>query len=280
MPDHTPLDPTTLSAGGAEGARSRARPDDGLARPRARCRRPISSRCSTSSRSTPTRTLAATARTTAIGLPETLLAGALADPGSIRRVLDLFAQLVGDKRGRVRRGDRQPDRRRHDDRVSRRERWRPGDRTDRDERATPAPSPRDHRGDVPEQARAMSTVDRVVELAVRNHVRVPGLAAWDEIARAIQGAPPSTPESDAVFAAAAERDAGHRRRPARRGGWRQGPLGGGARPARGEEGCPDRQAHGSPEDPARHAGQRRSPAACSSGIRSGSSPSPRSRPLA
>ena len=30
------------------------------------------------------------------------------------------------------------------------------------------------------QAR-MSTVDRVIELAVRNNVRVPGLAAWDEI---------------------------------------------------------------------------------------------------
>jgi hypothetical protein len=33
----------------------------------------------------------------------------------------------------------------------------------------------------------MSTIDRVVELAVRNHVRVPGLAAWDEVARALTG---------------------------------------------------------------------------------------------
>ncbi len=33
----------------------------------------------------------------------------------------------------------------------------------------------------------MSTIDRVVELAVRNHVRVPGLAAWDEVARALSG---------------------------------------------------------------------------------------------
>ena len=32
----------------------------------------------------------------------------------------------------------------------------------------------------------MSTVDRAVELAVRNNVRVPGLAAWDEIARALE----------------------------------------------------------------------------------------------
>jgi hypothetical protein len=53
------------------------------------------------------------------------------------------------------------------------------------------------------QAR-MSTVDRAVELAVRNKVRVPGLATWDEIARALDGAPRATPESDAAFAAAAE----------------------------------------------------------------------------
>src|SRR5262249_51449089 len=50
----------------------------------------------------------------------------------------------------------------------------------------------------------MSTIDRTVELAVRNNVRVPGLAAWDEIARALQGAPPSSPEADALFVLAAE----------------------------------------------------------------------------
>jgi hypothetical protein len=54
----------------------------------------------------------------------------------------------------------------------------------------------------------MSTIDRVVELAVRNQVRVPGLAAWDEVARALTGAAPSTADADAVFAAvtATERD--------------------------------------------------------------------------
>jgi hypothetical protein len=54
----------------------------------------------------------------------------------------------------------------------------------------------------------MSTIDRVVELAVRNQVRVPGLAAWDEVARALTGAAPSSVEGDAVFAAvaSAERD--------------------------------------------------------------------------
>jgi hypothetical protein len=51
----------------------------------------------------------------------------------------------------------------------------------------------------------MSTVERVVELAVRNDVRVPGLACWEEVARAINAAEAkaATPEDDAVFAQAA-----------------------------------------------------------------------------
>jgi hypothetical protein len=52
----------------------------------------------------------------------------------------------------------------------------------------------------------MSTVERVVELAVRNEVRVPGLACWDEVARAInavEAAAPASPENDALFAQAA-----------------------------------------------------------------------------
>lgn len=50
----------------------------------------------------------------------------------------------------------------------------------------------------------MSTVDRAVELAVRNQIRVPGLAAWDDIARSLSGAP-STADADALFASAAAR---------------------------------------------------------------------------
>lgn len=42
----------------------------------------------------------------------------------------------------------------------------------------------------------MSTIDRVVELAVRNHVRVPGLACWDEVARALTGGVSSAEEDD------------------------------------------------------------------------------------
>ena len=42
----------------------------------------------------------------------------------------------------------------------------------------------------------MSTIDRVVELAVRNNVRVPGLACWDEVARALTGGHSSSGEDD------------------------------------------------------------------------------------
>jgi hypothetical protein len=50
----------------------------------------------------------------------------------------------------------------------------------------------------------MSTIDRVVELAVRNSVKVPGIACWDEIARALMSDGPSSPEDDALVAAATE----------------------------------------------------------------------------
>jgi hypothetical protein len=45
----------------------------------------------------------------------------------------------------------------------------------------------------------MSTVDRAVELAVRNKVRVPDLAAWDEIAKALDD-PGKKPADDQRFA--------------------------------------------------------------------------------
>ncbi len=53
------------------------------------------------------------------------------------------------------------------------------------------------------QAR-MSTVDRAVELAVRNQVRVGGISAWDELARVVAGSPSSSvaADADAVFAQA------------------------------------------------------------------------------
>lgn len=51
----------------------------------------------------------------------------------------------------------------------------------------------------------MSTVDRAVELAVRNQIKVPGIPAWDEVVRAVMGAaateaPATSAEIDALFA--------------------------------------------------------------------------------
>lgn len=47
----------------------------------------------------------------------------------------------------------------------------------------------------------MSTVDRAVELAVRNQVKVPGIAAWEELARVVAGGGGALASSDddAVF---------------------------------------------------------------------------------
>jgi hypothetical protein len=148
--------------------------------------------------------IAQAARTTAAGLPEKLLGGTLADPKIDPRVLDLFAMLVATKptafdalvsntatadvtiatiAGRV--GAREIDLiANNEQRLLRHPEIIAAMYTNK-------------------QAR-MSTVDRIVELAVRNKVRVPGLAAWDEIAEALSGGPPApSPEADAAFASAA-----------------------------------------------------------------------------
>jgi hypothetical protein len=51
----------------------------------------------------------------------------------------------------------------------------------------------------------MSTVDRVVELAVRNNVQVPGIGNWSDVVSAVLGTQnqPPAPSSDAAFAAVA-----------------------------------------------------------------------------
>ena len=53
----------------------------------------------------------------------------------------------------------------------------------------------------------MSTVDRAVELAVRNKVRVPGIPAWDEVVAAVLGTKEqrTSEEVDALFAQAAKK---------------------------------------------------------------------------
>jgi hypothetical protein len=147
-------------------------------------------------------TVADTARTTAKGLPEKLLAGTLADARMDARVLDFFATIVADKPTAfdaivmnatcadetlatlaARGGQREVDL-----------------IAGNEQRLLRHP---EIIGAMYLNKRArMSTVDRVIELAVRNHVRVPGLACWDEVARALQSAPPAaaTPEADELFA--------------------------------------------------------------------------------
>ena len=147
--------------------------------------------------------LAQSARATAAGLPENLLAGTLAQPTTDPRVLDFFAQLIADKPAvfdaialnpavadqtiatlASRAGSREVDQiAQNEQRLLR--------------------HPEIIAAMYMNRRARMSTIDRVVELAVRNSVRVPGLAAWDEVARALTGAPPATAEHDAMFAAMA-----------------------------------------------------------------------------
>jgi hypothetical protein len=61
---------------------------------------------------------------------------------------------------------------------------------------------------------SMSTVDKAVELAVHNRVRVPGIAAWDEICSAILTSGKRdevSPADDAEFMSAAQRGEGEMR---------------------------------------------------------------------
>jgi hypothetical protein len=147
--------------------------------------------------------LAQSARATAAGLPEKLLAGALAQPTTDPRVLDFFAQLIADKPAvfdaialnpavadqtiatlASRAGSREVDQiAQNEQRLLR--------------------HPEIVAAMYMNRRARMSTIDRVVELAVRNNVRVPGLAAWDEVARALTGAPPVSADGDAMFAAMA-----------------------------------------------------------------------------
>lgn len=152
--------------------------------------------------------LAQSARATAAGLPEKVLAGALAAPSTDPRILDFFAQLIADKPAvfdaialnpsvadqtiatlAARAGSREVDQiAQNEQRLLR--------------------HPEIIAAMYMNRRARMSTIDRVVELAVRNNVRVPGLAAWDEVARALTGSPPASPDADAMFAAmaAAARD--------------------------------------------------------------------------
>ena len=152
--------------------------------------------------------LAKSARDTAAKLPDTLLAAALVNGALDRRVIDYFAQLAGDRKPVFDAIVTNPSI--ADETLASMARKLGPDQVDRI--ATNEQRLLRH----PEIIEAMymnrharmSTVDRAVELAVRNNVRVPGLAAWDEIARALQqGEPPAGPAQDPLFVkAAAGRD--------------------------------------------------------------------------
>jgi hypothetical protein len=155
----------------------------------------------------PDANISTAAKATALGLPDKLLVGALGDGTLDPRVLDLFARLVGDKAAvfdaivqnakvadetiaaLAQRGGA-----REVDRIAANEQ-----RLLRYPEIIAAMY-------LNKQAR-MSTVDRAVELAVRNNIRVPGLAAWDEIQRALtQADTKATPsvEADMLFSIAAD----------------------------------------------------------------------------
>ncbi|MDB4958904.1 MAG: hypothetical protein JWO36_6473 [Myxococcales bacterium] len=148
--------------------------------------------------------IAQSARTTAAGLPEKLLAGTLSDPKIDPRVLDLFAQLIANKPAAL---DALISNSATSDATMATIVARVGARevdliANNEQRLLRHPEIISAMY-LNKQAR-MSTVDRVVELAVRNNVRVPGLAAWDEIAEALKGGPVvASPEVDQAFAAAA-----------------------------------------------------------------------------
>ncbi len=204
MLDHTPLDPSTLSAAvqkalGPGPARMMAARGMAPLPPADQ----ITVLYQLSLDADPT--LATAAKTTAAGLPDKLIAGALADANVDARVLDFFAQLAGDTPSAFdalvrnsavavatiawlaeRAGARETDQ------IAANE-----------QRLLRCPEIISAMY-MNKQAR-MSTVDRAIELAVRHNVRVPGLAAWDEIARAIQtDKQTASAESDALFSVAAD----------------------------------------------------------------------------
>jgi hypothetical protein len=148
--------------------------------------------------------LATTARTTAMGLPDKLLASALADGSIDPRVLDLFAQLVGDKGVAFAALVANPSV--ADPTVAFLAESAGADEIERiaanEQRLLRHPAI--IAAMYGNKLARMSTVDRVIELAVRNDVRVPGLAAWDEIARALELGAKATAADDATFLAAAE----------------------------------------------------------------------------
>ncbi len=143
-------------------------------------------------------------RATASGLPEKLLAGTLADPTIDPRILHFFGQLATEKAAVFDAIALNPS---VDDStlvmLAAKGDARGVDQIAQNEQRLLA-HPEIIASMYMNRRARMSTIDRVVELAVRNHVRVPGLAAWDEVARALTGTGGSSPVDDQVFQQAAD----------------------------------------------------------------------------
>jgi hypothetical protein len=147
--------------------------------------------------------LASAAKATAQGLPEKLLVGTLADAALDARILHFFSELFADKAAvfdaivlnptasdptiavlAARGGAREVDQiAQNEQRLLR--------------------YPAIIAAMYMNRKARMSTIDRVVELAVRNNVKVPGIACWDEVARALTGDGGGATD-DAAFAAVAD----------------------------------------------------------------------------
>lgn len=155
-------------------------------------------------------TLVQAARATAGGLPEKVLAAMLSDGSLDARVIDFFAEVAADKAGVFQVIVMNPGT--ADATVARLASRASAQEVDliaqNEQRLLRHP---EIIGAMYMNRRArMSTIDRVVELAVRNNVRVPGLAAWDEVARALAANGPSSGEDDGLIdAVLVSRDDSH-----------------------------------------------------------------------
>jgi hypothetical protein len=140
--------------------------------------------------------IAGAARATAAGLPEKLVAGTLADPTLDPRILHFFGERAADKPTLFDTIALNPS---VDDTtlamLAAKGDARGVDQVAQNEQRL-LRYPEIIAAMYMNRKARMSTIDRVVELAVRNQVRVPGLACWDEVARALTGGASSENEDD------------------------------------------------------------------------------------
>lgn len=140
--------------------------------------------------------IAGSSRATAAGLPEKLLAGTLADPNLDPRILHFFGERCTDKPTAFDAIALNP----AVDDTTLAMMAAKGDARGVDQVAQNEQRllryPEIIAAMYMNRRARMSTIDRVVELAVRNNVRVPGLACWDEVARALTGGGSTANEDD------------------------------------------------------------------------------------